>query len=368
MYLWFNLGQIFIVGVCVVLRLLKYLYPGGTRVIIGDRAAEIEVLVLDRQVVIQATDLVKRYGSLTAVAGVSFSVYRGECFGLLGPNGAGKTSIVRMIYGLSPITSGTLFVSGLDVSRQSRLVRSRIGVVPQEDALDPELTAMENLLVYASYFRIRSEEARQRASDILAFLDLQDKSNTPVENLSGGMKRRLTIGRALINRPEVLILDEPTTGLDPYARRLIWQRLRQLQAEGTTILLTTHYLEEASQLCDRLLILHRGQIIEQGTSAELVAKHAAREALEIEIEPSCHASVAAAGGELVNGWLSMGSRLVLFTDRGRELSRRLSNGDAERSGNLSWQHLRPANLEDVFLKLTGVRLEEPETEEDRDAD
>ncbi len=322
----------------------------------------IEVGGLDRQVVIQAMDLVKRYGSLTAVAGVSFSVYRGECFGLLGPNGAGKTSIVRMIYGLSPITSGTIFVSGLDVSRKPRLVRSRIGVVPQEDALDPELTAMENLLVYASYFRIRSEEAHRRASEILAFLDLQDKSNTPVENLSGGMKRRLTIGRALINRPEVLILDEPTTGLDPYARRLIWQRLRQLVAEGTTILLTTHYLEEASQLCDRLLILHRGKIIEQGRPSELVVKHAAREALEVEAEPSCHPSLVAAGNELVKGWLSMGNRLVLFTDRGKELSHRLTNGDAERCGFFSWQQLRPANLEDVFLKLTGLRLEEADTE------
>ncbi|NSW83482.1 MAG: ABC transporter ATP-binding protein [Syntrophothermus sp.] len=323
---------------------------------------------LSEESIVQALDLVKRFGNLTAVAGVSFSVRRGECFGLLGPNGAGKTSIVKMIYGLSPITSGQLWVSGLDVHKNAREVRKRIGVVPQEDALDPELTVMENLLVYSSYFRIAREEARHRAAEILAFLELEDKSNTPVENLSGGMKRRLTIGRALINRPELLILDEPTTGLDPYARRIIWQRLRHLQAEGTTILLTTHYLEEASQLCDRLLILHRGQIIEQGTPAELIARHAAREALETEIEPSCHASVAAAGGELVKGWLSMGSRLVLFTDRGRELSRQLSNGNTEWSGNLSWQHLRPANLEDVFLKLTGVRLEEPETEEDRDAD
>ncbi|ADI00828.1 ABC transporter related protein [Syntrophothermus lipocalidus DSM 12680] len=323
---------------------------------------------LSEESIVQALDLVKRFGNLTAVAGVSFSVRRGECFGLLGPNGAGKTSIVKMIYGLSPITSGQLWVSGLDVHKNAREVRKRIGVVPQEDALDPELTVMENLLVYSSYFRIAREEARHRAAEILAFLELEDKSNTPVENLSGGMKRRLTIGRALINRPELLILDEPTTGLDPYARRIIWQRLRHLQAEGTTILLTTHYLEEASQLCDRLVILHRGRIIEEGAPRELVARHAGKEALEIEADIPIHEKIVAAGGDLVRDWLSLGDRLVLFTDRGRELSRRLNNGDPALATECGWQWLRPANLEDVFLKLTGVRLEEPETEEDRDAD
>lgn len=317
-----------------------------------------EVGFLDKEVVIQALDLVKRFGNLEAVAGVSFSVYRGECFGLLGPNGAGKTSIVRMIYGLSPLTSGRLLVLGQDIAVKARDVKARIGVVPQEDALDPELTVMENLMVYASYFRLKREEARRRAIDILAFLELEDKANTPVENLSGGMKRRLTIGRALINRPQLLILDEPTTGLDPYARRIIWQRLRQLQAAGTTMLLTTHYLEEASQLCDRLVILHRGRIIEEGAPRELVLKHAAQEALEIEADPSAHETLVRIGGELVKDWLSLGERLVLFTNCGRELSRRLNNGAPELTSRSGWQWLRAANLEDVFLKLTGERLEE----------
>lgn len=316
--------------------------------------------ILEDNVIIQAQNLVKHFGQLEAVAGVTFSVRRGECFGLLGPNGAGKTSIVRMIYGLSPLTAGKLTVFGIDITKKARKIKARIGVVPQEDSLDPELTVFENLVVYAAYFRLGREEAQQRAQDILAFLELEDKANTPVEDLSGGMKRRLTIGRALINRPELLILDEPTTGLDPYARRLIWQRLRQLLAGGTTILLTTHYLEEASQLCDRLIILHRGHIIEEGTPQELVLKHAGRDALEIEADPSLHESLARSGGELVQSWLSLGERLVLFTNHGQELYRCLNNTPSKLETKPAWQWLRPANLEDVFLKLTGERLEKEE--------
>ena len=268
-----------------------------------------------------------------------------------------------MIYGLSPVTAGRLTVFGKDITQKAREIKARIGVVPQEESLDPELTVLENLLVYAKYFRINKGEARQRAEEILAFLELQEKANTPVENLSGGMKRRLTIGRALINRPELLILDEPTTGLDPYARRLIWQRLRQLLANGTTMLLTTHYLEEASQLCDRLIILHRGHIIEEGTPQELVLKHAARDALEIEADPSLHEALVKSGGNLVKSWLAMGERLILFTNQGRELYRCLNTSNSSFDLKPAWQWLRAANLEDVFLKLTGERLGEEDDDD-----
>lgn len=308
-------------------------------------------------IIICARNLTKRFGEFVAVAGVDFCVRRGECFGLLGPNGAGKTSIVRMICGQSPVTEGELTVFGQEVSKKARQIKARIGVVPQEDNLDPELTVWENLLVYASYFRLRKEEACRRAREILAFMELEEKARTVVEKLSGGLKRRLTIGRALINRPQLLVLDEPTTGLDPYARRLIWQRIRQLASAGTTVLLTTHYMEEAGQLCDRLVIIHHGRIVEEGSPGELVLKHAGREALELEAPPQKHGEMVRAGGELVRGWLSLGERLVLFTDGGRELYRRLNSAGGFASGRSGWNWLRPANLEDVFLKLTGERLE-----------
>lgn len=312
---------------------------------------------------IKAYKLTKRFGSLTAVNAIDFSVDWGECFGLLGPNGAGKTSTVKMIYGFSPLTSGKLYVLGEDIMAKARETKSFLGVVSQEDNLDPELTVRENLLVYAGYFRLSREVARTRADEILSFMGLEDKAGEVVENLSGGLKRRLTIGRALINQPQLLILDEPTTGLDPYARRLVWQRLRQLKENGTTMLLTTHYLEEASQLCDRLLILHHGEILEQGSPAERVQKHVGREALELgfsqesKITKDLVATFLKWGGPLVKSHQVLGNDLIIFTQQGEFLSAKIKKQAAAAEIPLANQRLRPTTLEDVYLKLTGELLD-----------
>lgn len=306
--------------------------------------------------VISAERLVKRFGDFEAVKGIEFSVTGGECFGLLGPNGAGKTSIVKMIYGFSPITSGKLEVFGEDIMLKARSIKSRIGIVSQEDNLDPELSVLENLLVYAGYFRIKKHIARQRAMEILEFMDLTEKTGQVVENLSGGLKRRLTIGRALINSPELLILDEPTTGLDPYARHMVWQRLRRLKESGTTMLLTTHYLEEASQLCDRLIIIHRGEILEQGTPQELIERHVGKEALVLGTGPLGRESLAGGLDELVKARHILGDDLILFTDHGRVLADRIGDAAKVLGISLDYHRLRPTNLEDVFLKLTGETL------------
>lgn len=306
--------------------------------------------------IIYAESLVKRFDALEAVRGVTFTVHRGECFGLLGPNGAGKTSIVKMVYGFSPITSGKMLVFGQDVGVKAREIKARLGVVPQEDNLDPELSVLENLLVYAGYFRIDRESARVRAKEVLDFMELSEKAETAVNNLSGGMKRRLTLGRALLNRPQLLILDEPTTGLDPYARHILWQRLRRLKEEGTTMLLTTHYLEEASQLCDRLVILHRGEILEEGTPEGLITKHVGKEVLELGVKPEDRNFFLAGPGDLIKAHHVLGDSLLLFTDRGSVLGDRVDEISASRGISLSYKRLRPSNLEDVFLKLTGETL------------
>lgn len=306
--------------------------------------------------IISVKKLVKKFGRFEAVKGVDFAVLKGECFALLGPNGAGKTSIVKMIYGFSPVTSGKLDVFGEDIMIMPRSIKARIGVVPQEDNLDPELSVKENLLVYAGYFRIEKELAEKRCEEILEFMELKDRSGETVENLSGGLKRRLTIGRALVNRPELLILDEPTTGLDPYARRLVWQQLRKLKESGVTMLLTTHYLEEASQLCDRLIIIYQGQIMEQGNPQELIKRHLGKEAVEIGLEPILQESLLIEVDELVKAKHTLGDTLVLFTDFGRQLNEKISEKLIEMEITLKYQRYRPANLEDVFLKLTGETL------------
>jgi len=309
-----------------------------------------------RESVISARDLVKRFADFEAVKGVNFTVFRGECFGLLGPNGAGKTSVAKMIYGFSPVTSGKLEVFGEDIMTCARNIKAKVGVVPQEDNLDPELSVWENLLVYASYFRMSKDLAQKRAGDILKFMDLTDKSGAVVEQLSGGLKRRLTIGRALLNQPALLILDEPTTGLDPYARHLVWQRLKKLKESGTTMLLTTHYLEEAGQLCDRLIVIYQGEILEQGTPRELIERHTGNDALELGVEPAQRSAIMAGSEDLIKARQTLGDDLVLFTDHGRELVERISVRAAGLGIPVSYQRLRPANLEDVFLKLTGETL------------
>lgn len=309
--------------------------------------------------IIFADDLVKRFGDFGAVRGVSFAVRAGECFGLLGPNGAGKTSIVKMVYGFSPVTQGKLWVFGQDVMKAARSIKARLGVVPQEDNLDPELSVWENLLVYAGYFRINRAEAERRAYQVVEFMELTEKTNKAVESLSGGLKRRLTLGRALLNQPELLILDEPTTGLDPYARHMLWQRLRRLKESGTTMLLTTHYLEEASQLCDRLVILHKGAILEEGSPEGLIDRYVGKEALELGVNAD-YTNYLLGGGinELVKGHQRLGDLLVVFSNQGEEVARLISNRAVELGIPINYRRLRPSNLEDVFLKLTGETLQE----------
>lgn len=311
---------------------------------------------LKREPVIVAESLVKKYGDFVAVKGVNFAVCPGECFGLLGPNGAGKTSICRMIYGFSPVTGGTLKIFGEDIMSRSRAVKARIGVVPQDDDLDPALTVRDNMLVYAGYFQIGRNAAQKRTEEILAFMDLLDKIDEPVENLSGGLKRRLTLGRGMINQPELLLLDEPTTGLDPQARHLVWQRLRKLKEGGATMLLTTHYMEEASQLCDRLIIVNQGEIVEEGQPGSLIERHLGKEALELGMGDRCADSLFDNSESMIRSRQRMGDDLVLFTDYGSELMERVSEEASRQQITLRYRRLRPSNLEDVFLQLTGEPL------------
>lgn len=227
-----------------------------------------------QEAIVVARDLVKRYDGFTAVDGISFDVKKGECFGFLGPNGAGKTTTMRMIYGFSAPTAGTLEVFGLPVGKNTREIKSRIGIAPQEISLDPDLLVLQNLLIYANYFDIPKAEALRRADELLTFFHLLDKKKEKLDHLSGGMKRRLLVARALINKPEVLVLDEPTTGLDPQSRHDMWERVRDLKSQGVTTILTTHYMEEAEQLCDRIVLIDHGKIVERGSPKELIVKHA----------------------------------------------------------------------------------------------
>lgn len=311
-----------------------------------------------------AKNLTKKFADFIAVKGVDFSVHKGECFGLLGPNGAGKTSIVKMIYGFSPISSGELLVLGENIMSDARKIKTKIGVVAQEDNLDPELTVRDNLVVYAGYFRLDKKIAERRADEVLEFMSLQEKAGDVVEHLSGGLKRRLTIGRALINEPELLILDEPTTGLDPFARHLVWQRLRKLKENGTTMILTTHYLEEASQLCDRLIILHRGQILERGTPGELIGRHVGQTAIELGVRPDWQDIICPLEETLCKARHALEDHLVLFTDDGTKLAELIEKRVKEYGIALNYQRVRPTNLEDVFLKLTGETLVSERSGED----
>ncbi len=302
------------------------------------------------QPVITATGLVKHYGTLPVVRGLDLHVPQGRCFGLLGPNGAGKTSTLRMILGVAPPTAGQLRVFGLPMPAAARQVRQRLGVVPQLDNLDPDFTVAENLTVYGRYFGLAPALLAQRVPRLLAFVNLSDKAQSPVETLSGGMKRRLTIARALINDPELLILDEPTTGLDPQARHLIWARLRDLLQQGKTLLLTTHYMEEAERLCDQLIILEQGRILAQGTPLELIAAHAPGHLVEIR----------ARNPEACAQWLALqpwpverhGDTFYCTAPDPHPLLAALAQAP-----DISYLH-RPANLEDVFLRLTGRELRE----------
>ena len=304
--------------------------------------------------IIRGRHLVKRFGTLVAVDGIDFGVREGECLGFLGPNGAGKTSTIRMITCVSPLTAGELTVDGMDVRRDGRRIKAVLGVVPQDDNLDPDLSVGQNLAVYARYFDIPSREARQRIEEVLDLFQLLERRDAVVQALSSGMRRRLLIARALINEPRILILDEPTTGLDPQARHLVWQKLRQLKGRGVTMLLTTHYMEEAAHLCDRLVIMHEGRILVEGTPAELVARHVGERVVELHL-PAEERRRALQRLSDRDGLSVEDVEDVLYVfglqeDRERVLAEISPSGE----GVL----VRQATLEDVFLRLTGRGLRE----------
>jgi len=290
-----------------------------------------------------ARGLTKKYDELIAVDGIDFTVERGETFGFLGPNGAGKSTTMRMIYCRTPLTSGQLLVEGMDVTTQQSAIKSVVGVVPQENNLDPDLDVIGNLLTYARYFRIPAPEAQARAVDLLKFLGLEEKARVHVEALSGGMKRRLVLARALMNNPSVLALDEPTTGLDPQVRHAMWERLRELRRRNTTVVVSTHYMEEAEKLCDRLQIMDHGKILTTGTPAELITRYALNYVLEVH---DVDGRPLARTHDQVNGEIH-GATHYYFAKAPESLSAVMK----EYSGHHSL--LRPANLEDVFLRLTG---------------
>jgi len=300
--------------------------------------------------VVRARALVKRYGALVAVDGIDLDLLPGECVGLLGPNGAGKSTTVRMLYGHTPHTSGEIRVFGLELPRHLRRIKRQIGVVPQEDNLDPDFTVLQNLLVYGRYFGLGGRECRRRAGELLSFLELDDRRGAKIRELSVGMKRRLVIARALIHAPQLLLLDEPTTGLDPQARQAIWERLRALRRTGTTLLLTTHYMEEAARLSNRVVIMDHGKILESGSPADLVARHAPGEVVELTGHPEAAVIFAAASGLPHE---ATGDRLLVHVPDGRgELVFRDFCGRFPSEQAM----LRQGSLEDVFLRLTGRGL------------
>lgn len=304
--------------------------------------------------VIEAHNLSKSYGSFQAVKGINFNVRRQECFGFLGPNGAGKTSTMKMIYCRTPVGGGTLRVLGLDVRRQERSVKSRIGVVTQDNDLDPDLTVRQNLMVYASFFGLSRAEGRVKADEILQFVQLQDKADQYVDQLSGGMQRRLTIARALVNDPEILILDEPTTALDPQARLLVWQKLADLKSRGVTLLITTHYMDEAARLCDRLVIMHEGRILTEGSPQHLIASHAADYVLELPLRSNYHDVILDTLADRIRFRETVGDTLFLYSEDGMSVRRSLVELGIPPGEAVA----REATLEDVFLRLTGRDLEE----------
>jgi lipooligosaccharide transport system ATP-binding protein len=304
------------------------------------------------EVLIRATDLEKSFGSFRAVDGISFEVRRGEAFGFLGPNGAGKSSTMRMVACVSPRTGGELTVLGLDPERDGPGIRSRLGVVPQEDNLDPELTVRDNLYVYGRYFDIPKRELRERIELLLDFAQLRERAGERVDPLSGGMKRRLTIARSLVNEPELLLLDEPTTGLDPQARHALWDRLYRLKAEGVTLVLTTHYMDEAEQLCDRLVVMDRGRIAAEGSPQDLIRRFCTREVVELRFAPGESERMAAKLSGVAERIEILPDRLLLYTDDGDTAIESIGEHRLDPLSVLA----RRASLEDVFLSLTGRHL------------
>jgi lipooligosaccharide transport system ATP-binding protein len=298
--------------------------------------------------IIEIQNLFKRFQNIAAVDGISFSVQQGEFFGLLGPNGAGKTTTIRMLYGFSPPTRGLIRVFGMDITRDWRKIKARIGVCQQDNTLDPDLTVEQNLRVFARYFSISSREALSRAEELLDFFALSTRRKDKVMELSGGMIRRLILARALINSPELLILDEPTTGLDPQSRHQVWDRLEKLKASGISVVLTTHYMEEAARLCDRLVIVDRGRILVDGSPADLIGQHVGRSVLEIGgPDPTLREFLES--NRIPHD--DLGRRVMVYTPDGAELGSALRERFC-----LADCTVRDGTLEDVFLRLTGREL------------
>jgi lipooligosaccharide transport system ATP-binding protein len=302
-----------------------------------------------KEVLIEAHGLTKKYDSFLAVDNIDFQVFKGECVGFLGPNGAGKTTTVRMIYCFLPPSSGELTVAGLSIKKQCREIKKIVGVAPQEDNLDPDFSVIKNLIVYSRYFDIPKDVALKRAGQQLKFFQIEEKRDVPIMALSTGMKRRLILARALINQPQILLLDEPTTGLDPQARHLVWDEVRQLKKQGVTIILTTHYMDEAAFLCDRILIIDHGKIIEQGKPLELIKKHIGEEVLELDYDEKTETVLRRAFPKARTE--KLGDRIQIFTNEPHGVFEKFLKQNSTRNVTI-----RNANLEDVFLKLTGREL------------
>ena len=303
---------------------------------------------------IHARSLVKRFGDFEAVKGIDIDVSPGESFGFLGPNGAGKSSTMRMIAAVSPVSEGVLRIFGLDPAHDGSVIRNRLGVVPQADNLDGELTPLDNLIIYGRYFDIPRSECIARARELLDFVQLSDRSAGRVDSLSGGMKRRLTIARGLMNRPEMLLLDEPTTGLDPQARHVLWDRLYRLKQQGVTLVLTTHYMDEAEQLCDRLVVMDAGRIAAEGSPRELITRYSTREVLELRFGAGQNADQESSLIGIGERLEVLADRVLVYADDGEAALREVHNRGLQPESSL----VRRSSLEDVFLRLTGRSLEE----------
>jgi lipooligosaccharide transport system ATP-binding protein len=301
---------------------------------------------------VQARGLRKEFGELVAVDGIDFDVRAGEAFGFLGPNGAGKSSTMKMIGAVSPLSDGTLTVLGMDPATDGPRIRARLGVVPQDNNLDEELTVYENLLIYGRYYGLSRKVINERIDELLVFAQLDERRKSKVEPLSGGMKRRLTIARGLINTPELLILDEPTTGLDPQARHLLWDRLYRLKQEGVTLIITTHYMDEAEQLCDRLVIMDKGKIVAEGSPRGLIDQHSSREVLELRFPVGTQETHAAELEGMAHRTEILPDRVLLYTDDADRTSEEVHARGIIPESTVS----RRSTLEDVFLRLTGRTL------------
>ena len=303
---------------------------------------------LNNMGVIRASSITKRFGDVLAVDGVSFEVRRGETYGLLGPNGAGKTTTMRMVSGLSPLTAGELVVAGIDVSRRGREVRNVLGVVTQQDGLDTDLNARDNLITYGFIAGLSRAQAETRADAVLMYFDLTDKAKEEIDNLSGGMKRRLAIARAFMTKPQVIVLDEPTTGLDPQGRNGVWQELETMKQAGVTVLMSTHYMDEAAALCDRLAIMHHGKILTEGAPDELVVRHAGSEVAQVRVSNGARQDVV--------DWIDNAG--FDYRESGAVITVTAHNGDRPDLSGLEGVRVsyRPSNLEDVFLSMAGRKL------------